>query len=108
MSTIKDLLKRVDIFQQDLPGFNLKGKKTVSSVFGGLFSVILIIVMLLYAGIKLQMLLSRANPNVSTFKEEFVLSSEDRLNLKDAGMRFAWTFEGYSDKELKNDPRYVK
>ena len=23
-------------------------------------------------------------------------------------MRFAWTFEGYSDKELKNDPRYVK
>ena len=23
-------------------------------------------------------------------------------------MRFAWTIEGYSDKELKNDPRYVK
>ena len=23
-------------------------------------------------------------------------------------MRFAWTFEGYIDHELKNDPRYVK
>ena len=23
-------------------------------------------------------------------------------------MRFAWTFEGYGDKEVKNDPRYVK
>ena len=66
------------------------------------------IVMLLYAGIKLTMLVNRENPNVSTFTEEFVLSSEDRLNLKDAGLRFAWTFEGYSDRELKNDPRYVK
>ena len=64
--------------------------------------------MLLYAGIKLTTLLNRENPNVSTFTEEFVLNSEDKLNLKEAGMRFAWTFEGYSDKKLKNDPRYVK
>ena len=65
-------------------------------------------VLLLYAGIKLTMLVNRENPNVSTFTEELVLTSEDTLNLKEAGMRFAWTFEGYSDKELKNDPRYVK
>ena len=91
-----------------MPGFNLKGKEKVSSVFGGLMTVILIIVMLLYAGIKAMMLINRENPNVSTFSEEFSLSSEDRLNLKESGMRFAWTFEGYSDKELKNDPRYVK
>ena len=54
------------------------------------------------------MLVNRENPNVSTFTEELVLTSEDTLNLKEAGMRFAWTFEGYSDKKLKNDPRYVK
>ena len=59
----------------------------------------MVIVMLLYSGIKLTMLVNRENPNVSTFKEEFVLSSNDRVNLLEAGMRFAWTFEGYSDKE---------
>ena len=28
--------------------------------------------------------------------------------MKDAGFRFAWAFEGSWDKELKNDPRFVK
>ena len=71
-------------------------------------TVILTTVMILYASIKLTMLINRENPNVSTFKEEFVLNSEDRLNLNEVGMRFAWTWEGYSSRELKNDPRFVK
>ena len=71
-------------------------------------TVFLLITMLLYAGIKLTMLINRENPNVSTFIEEFVLTSDDKVNLKNSGLRFAWTMEGYSDKELKNDPRYVK
>ena len=91
-----------------MPGFNLKGKEKISSGFGGLITVILLTVCCLYASIKLNMLVSRQNPNVSTFREEFVLTSDDKLNLKEAGMRFAWTFEGYDYKELKNDPRYVK
>ena len=98
----------MDIFQKDLPGFNLKGKEKVSTVFGGLITVILIIIMLLYGGIKLKHLVDRANPNVSTFVKEFNLTSEDTLKLKESDMRFAWTFEGFTDKELKNDPRYVK
>ena len=40
--------------------------------------------------------------------EEQVLTSEDRVNLNQAKLRFAWTIEGYSDRELKDDPRYVK
>ena len=102
------LLKRADAFPKKLPGFNLDGREKVSSVFGGILTIAMLIVMLLYAGIKLIMLVNRENPTVSTFKEEFVLSSEDKLNLKNANMRFAWTWEGYSDKKLRNDPRYVK
>ena len=37
-----------------------------------------------------------------------VLDSSDVVNLRQNGIRFAWSIEGYSDKELKNDPRYVK
>ena len=55
----------------------------------------MVIVMILYAGIKLTTLVNRQNPNVSTFTEEFVLTSDDKLNMNEAGMLFAWTFEGY-------------
>ena len=64
-------------------------------------TIFMIAVICLYAGIKLSMLFNRSNPNISTFIEEFKLSSDDKLNLKAQAMRFAWTFEGYSDKELK-------
>ena len=37
-----------------------------------------------------------------------MLTSDDKLNLKDAGMRFAWSIEHYTNKKLLNDPRYVK
>ena len=102
------LLKRVDAFSQVLPGFNIKGKEKVQSVYGGMLTIVCLIVMLLYAGVKLTMLINRENPTVSTFVEEFQLTSEDRLNLKEANMRFAWTWEGYGDKQLKNDTRFVK
>ena len=65
-------------------------------------------IMILYSLIKLKMLLSKSNPNVSTFTEEFMLTSDDKVNLVDKSLRFAWAIEGYNDKELKNDPRYVK
>ena len=57
--------------------------------------MLMVIVMILYAGIKLTTLVNRQNPNVSTFTEEFVLTSDDKLNMNEAGMLFAWTFEGY-------------
>ena len=54
------------------------------------------------------MLFNRSNPNISTFTEEYKLSSDHKLNLKEQAIRFTWTIEGYVDKELKNDPRFVK
>ena len=107
-SMISYLLKRIDAFKIDLPTFQLNGKQQVASIYGGILTILMLGLMLWYAGLKLEMLITRANPTVSTFKEEFVLTSEDRLNLKDAGMYFAWTWEGYNDKKLKDDPRYVK
>ena len=53
------LLERVDLFKINLPGFNLRGKHKVSSVYGGLLTIMILIVSLLYSGIKLEMLLYR-------------------------------------------------
>ena len=64
--------------------------------------------MILYALLKFDRLISRSNPNVSTYLEQSVLTSEDSVKLKDVGIRFAFAIEGYVDGELKNDPRFVK
>ena len=60
----------------------MNGNEKANTIFGGLVSVAICITLLLYAAIKLSMLVNRENPNVSTFTEEFALTSDDRLNLK--------------------------
>ena len=60
---------------------NLRGKARVPSMCGGLMTVLIITVMTVYSLFKLELLVSRRNPNVSTYLEEQVLSSTDRLHL---------------------------
>ena len=81
-----------------MPGFYLRGKPKISSSIGGLLTLVMIGVLLLYATVKAKELLSRSNPNISSFEEEMVLGSEDTVNLDEAGIRFAWSFEGYVDR----------
>ena len=95
---IQYCLKRCDFFEKELPKFRLKGKEKVASIQGGVLSIVMISMMLWYAAIKFNMLMLRDNPNVSTFTEESVLTSLDKLNLKESGMLLAWTWEGYSDR----------
>ena len=64
--------------------------------------------MLMYAGIKLSHLLSRHNPNISSFIERNILENTDVINFRDSQNKFAFAIEGYLDYEWKNDPRYVK
>ena len=88
---------RSDIFWQDMPTFNVQGKEKVSTPLGGILTLSLLSVLVLYGLLKLKYLLTRHNPNVSTFSREFALSSDDSVNFVEAGLRFAWTIEGYSD-----------
>ena len=52
--------------------------------------------------------MSRANPLVSSFLKKGVFDASNVLNLREKGQRFAFAVEGFLDKELKDDPRYVK
>ena len=45
---------------------------------------------------------------MSTYTEQNFFDSSNVLNLKDSDIRFAFGIEGFLDKKLKNDPRYVK
>ena len=94
---MQDLLLRTDIFWQNMPTFNVRGKEKVSTPFGGILTLSLLSILVLYGLLKLKHLLTRFNPNVSTFRREFALSSDDSVNFVEAGLRFAWTIEGYRD-----------
>ena len=53
-------------------------------------------------------MLEKHNPviNVETIPEYY--SADDRLGMKEANFRLAFTIEGYYDLERKDDPQYVK
>lgn len=86
----------------------MRGKVTISTYTGALLSFAIFFVMLIYGALKMIILISRANPNVSTYTEVNFFNSDDILNLRDSGLRVAFGIEGYLDNELKDDPRYVK
>ena len=52
--------------------------------------------------------MQRHNPAVSSFLKRGVFDSENVLNFDSVDIRFAFGIEGFLDKELKDDPRYVK
>ena len=65
-------------------------------------------IILIYALVKFLELIERKNPVVSTYEESSPTDLSNPINLNEMGFRAAWAFRGYSDKEIKNDPAYVK
>ena len=98
----------LDFFQKPLPMFNIKGRSTVPSLSGGLISLLIIIVIGLYSAVKFKHMAEKQNPSISSFIEYGALHSDFELNFKDIGIYFAFSIEGFMNKDIKYDPRYVK
>ena len=50
--------------------FNINGKTRIPTLCGGFVTIGIIFLLIVYAIIKLDMLLSKSNPNISSFMEE--------------------------------------
>ena len=98
----------MDIFGKQLPSFNLKGNEIVKTNFGAALTLFLGGIVLLYAVVKFIQLESRENPNITEYMETFITDSESPANLNSLNGRIAFSFEGYRDKNIKDDPRFVK
>ena len=98
----------MDIFGKQLPSFNLKGNEIVKTNFGAALTLFLGGIVLLYAVVKFIQLESRENPNITEYMETFKTDSESPINLNSLNGRIAFSFEGYRDKNIKDDPRFVK
>ena len=60
-----DAIRSLDLFQQPIPGFNIKGKTSEGTFLGSLVSISLIVVMILYGAIKFNVLTNRVNPTIT-------------------------------------------
>ena len=102
------IIESLDMFKQDLPAFNIRGKTKIASLAGAVMSFAILFVMLIYGTIKMIQLSSRTNPNITSFVQQNYFDGTNVVNFKERGLRFAFGIEGQIDKALKNDPRYVK
>lgn len=105
---INKTIDKIDFFSKPIPTFNMRGKKKIPSLAGGFLSISVVMVVLLYATVKLSHLLTRHNPQITQYLDVGALDSSYKFNFRDKGIRFAFGVEGSIDKKLKDDPRYVK
>ena len=73
-------IKKIDLFGEALPQFNLKGENQIRTCCGGFVSIIMVTATLLFGLLKIKHLLSRQNPAVTSFIDEGALSSEDKFD----------------------------
>ena len=90
-----------------LPTFKLKGQEAVYSLGGGICTLLISMVVLSFALVKFQQLISHQNPNMSSYVKD--VADDERLDLKQSNFRIAFAVENYYPPFfLKNDPTYVK
>ena len=101
-------LDAIDCFKKPMPTFNMRGRESIPSYAGCLLSFAIACIMVVYASIKFSHLMTKHNPQISTFTVEGAIDPEDKFNFRDNGLKFAFGIEGFIDQELKEDSRYVK
>ena len=99
---------RLDLFQQPLPGFNVRGHSTIPSLAGVICSLLIMLVTLLYAGLKFNHLITRHNPQITTYVERNAIPPNEEFRFLNNGFFFAFGVEGYIDGLPRDDPQYVK
>ena len=101
------LLEKLDTFGERLPTFNIKGNEKVNTRIGGIATLIIFAVVVAFGGLKLDHLLARKNPNLSSYTKD--LDVDETLNLSERKFRMAFSIEPYyAPYEIKNDPDFVR
>ena len=63
---------------------------------------------LIYSSIKLVHLFSGKNPIINNLTIPAFYSAYDKVQLDDINFRMAFTVEGFLERKMRDDPRYVK
>ena len=98
------------MFGAQLPKVNVQGSEVAKTKTGGLMSFFVMSLTFLFAVHKLQHLLERKNPLISTFDQEIEPSEENSFSLNTDGFMIAFGIDRYQNggNDYKNDERYVR
>lgn len=102
------VIKNVDTFGKDLPGFNLRGESRVSTFVGGLATIVVMVLTLSYAVIKAIHLTSKNNPQINENNIPFYFEAAHKVKPSEINFRAAFSIESYYTRLPINDSRYVK
>ena len=104
---LKPLL-RLDLLGKAMPSFNIKGEDQVRTKSGGLVSLLIMATIFMFATLKLQHLMNKKSPSITTFTDTSAISNDDTYDVgDDTGFQIAVGLKNYL-KGVRNDPRYVK
>ena len=107
---MSNMLLSLDLFGAPAPTFNIRGESEVRTYCGGIVSSVIMTVVVLFALLKLQHLLSKQNPSVNAFLDKNAWGIGDVLepaDHKDYMMAFAVSSIGNANV-VKHVPQFVK
>ena len=88
------------------PAFNIEGKKLVKTYTGASTSMLVLTLTFLFALLKLELLVERKNPSLTSNKSQ--LDIGERYNTGSEDFIMAFSAINLLTKEAKSDPRYVR
>ena len=105
-----EVFRGIDVFGQSLPTFILKGKDKVQTRAGGVVTILIFMIVLMYAAFKFSHLLTRHKPIMFSYlKDNDYSFNGEEVNLSERRFRIAVTIEDFfSPIKMKSDPKYVK
>ena len=95
---IKSVFKNLDNYGKEVPAFNVGGETRVSTVCGGIISVLVMTLTLTYSIVKLTQLINKQNPTINQVTIPNHYAPIDRQNLNDINFRMAFTVEDSHNK----------
>ena len=88
-----------------MPSFNLKGEATVTTISGGITTLLIMVLTIIYASLKLVVLINKEDSYIGYSEELAYFSSNDILNLNNIGFRMAFRVYIYLDFKSMHDQR---
>ena len=95
-----EIFMNLDVFAESLPTFILKGRKKVPTRLGGVTTILICIVVLMYAGLKFTQLMTKHNPVMSSYSKEDYYENDEKIDMGERNFRMAITVENYVENYL--------
>ena len=93
------------MFGASAPNFNISGSEKYSTVLGGFFSAVVLMLTIMFAGLKLQHLIEHKNPSITTNTRALEIGEKYDLASDDFKIAFSAATVAF---EPKSDPRYMR